>query len=64
MSKQEAKVFIGGLSWETTGELASAQGPRWHDHFVKQGANQDTVFADEKLRRYFENYGAVQVSRL
>lgn len=33
MSKQEAKVFIGGLSWETT---------------------------DEKLRRYFENYGAVQ----
>ena len=32
MSKQESKVFIGGLSWETN---------------------------DEKLRRYFENYGAV-----
>ena len=32
MSKQDSKVFIGGLSWETT---------------------------DEKLRRYFENYGAV-----
>ncbi|KAH7618760.1 hypothetical protein Ndes2526B_g05686 [Nannochloris sp. 'desiccata'] len=33
MSKQEGKVFIGGLSWETT---------------------------DDKLRRYFENYGTVQ----
>lgn len=33
MSKQEGKVFIGGLSWETT---------------------------DEKLRRYFENFGTVQ----
>ena len=32
MSKQDCKVFIGGLSWETN---------------------------DEKLRRYFENYGAV-----
>lgn len=31
-SKQDCKVFIGGLSWETT---------------------------DEKLRRYFENYGSV-----
>lgn len=33
MSKQDCKVFIGGLSWETT---------------------------DQKLRAYFENYGAVQ----
>lgn len=32
-SKQECKVFIGGLSWETTGD---------------------------KLRSYFENYGAVR----
>ena len=31
-SKQDSKVFIGGLSWETN---------------------------DDKLRRYFENYGAV-----
>lgn len=33
MDKQAAKVFIGGLSWETTGE---------------------------KLRAYFENFGAVR----
>lgn len=32
VSRQDSKVFIGGLSWETN---------------------------DEKLRRYFENYGAV-----
>lgn len=32
MSKQDCKVFIGGVSWETT---------------------------DQKLRQYFENFGAV-----
>ena len=84
MSKQEGKVFIGGLSWETTGahdaeppppsavpsqpaQPAAALPPR---HMLRRAPSSprsatctppcSLPHADEKLRRYFENFGTVQ----
>lgn len=74
-ARQDAKVFIGGLSWETTGEGSVGPGPDhaplrslWTALQPRPRAGPRTLFprtlppinADEKLRRYFENYGTVQ----
>lgn len=96
MSRQDAKIFIGGLSWETTGERPGArresctaswsaagqapETPAWPGTWAAPGlpALQRSIIpwdhffnyvwrinvslpADEKLRCYFENFGAVQV---
>lgn len=76
MSRQEGKVFIGGLSWETTGghrpyivHYACLIERIQNSGLGRAGAiplpsspSLPSRHADEKLKRYFENYGTVQVS--